>query len=61
MDSADLIREFPGEASRKAKFKAFREQAGVACPKCGSRGHYRKSDKEMYECKHASIAATARA
>ncbi|MDR1516626.1 MAG: transposase [Dysgonamonadaceae bacterium] len=36
----------------KAKFKAFREQAGVACPECGSREHYRKPDKEMYECKH---------
>ncbi|MDR1516598.1 MAG: IS1595 family transposase [Dysgonamonadaceae bacterium] len=52
MDLADFIRDFPGEASCKAKFKAFREQAGVACPKCGSREHYWKSDKEMYECKH---------
>jgi hypothetical protein len=34
MDSVDFIREFPGEAGCKAKFKAFREQAGVACRLC---------------------------
>ncbi|MDR1517061.1 MAG: hypothetical protein LBS52_03010 [Dysgonamonadaceae bacterium] len=37
MNSEDFIREFPGEAGCKAKFKAFREQAGVACLECGSR------------------------
>ncbi|MDR1516627.1 MAG: transposase [Dysgonamonadaceae bacterium] len=52
MDLEDFMREFPDGASRKAKFKAFREQAGVACPECGSREHYRKPDKEMYERKH---------
>ena len=47
----DFIKEFPDEGSCKSKFKAYREQVGVVCPKCGSTAHYWKRDKESYECK----------
>lgn len=47
----DFITEFPDEQSCKNKFKAFREQLGVVCPKCNGTDHYWKSDKEVYECK----------
>ena len=49
-----FIKEFPDEASCKAKFKAFREQVDVVCPKCGCCEHYWKTDKECYECKYCS-------
>ena len=52
MTLIDFIKEFPDELSCKAKFKSFREQVGVHCPKCDFREHYWKSDKECYECKH---------
>ena len=51
MTIIDFTKEFPDEASCKAKFKEFREQVGVVCPKCGCERHYWKSDKECYECK----------
>jgi hypothetical protein len=35
MTLIDFLREFPDEASCKAIFKEFREQAGVVCHKCG--------------------------
>jgi predicted RNA-binding Zn-ribbon protein involved in translation (DUF1610 family) len=52
MNLIEFIQEFPDEASCKAKFKEYREQVGVICPKCGSEHHYWKRDKESYECKH---------
>jgi hypothetical protein len=32
MTLIDFLSEFPDESSCKAKFKAFRDQAGVVCP-----------------------------
>ena len=51
MTLIDFIKDYPDEASCKAKFKQYREQVGVICPKCGSTSHYWKRDKESYECK----------
>lgn len=52
MNLLNFIEEFPDEASCKAKFKEYREQVGVVCPKCGSKDHYWKKDKGCYECTH---------
>ncbi|MDR2979961.1 MAG: IS1595 family transposase, partial [Bacteroidales bacterium] len=35
MNLIDFIKEYPDEASCKAKFKSYREQTGVVCAKCG--------------------------
>jgi rRNA maturation endonuclease Nob1 len=35
MTLIDFLREFSDEERCKRKFKEFREQAGVVCPKCG--------------------------
>jgi hypothetical protein len=50
MPLIDFIKEYPDEANSKAKFREYREQVGVVCPKCGSESHYWKQDKECYEC-----------
>ena len=52
MTLIDFIQEYPDEESCKAKFKQYRDHAGVVCPKCSSAEHYWKRDKECYECKH---------
>jgi len=52
MNLINFIEQYPDEASCKAKFKEFREQAGVFCIHCSSKEHYWKSDKACYECKH---------
>jgi hypothetical protein len=46
MTLIDFLSEFPDESSCKAKFKEFREQAGVVCHKCGGTEHYWKRDRE---------------
>jgi translation initiation factor 2 beta subunit (eIF-2beta)/eIF-5 len=51
MNLIDFIQEYPDEEIYKAKFKQYREDVGVVCLKCGSMEHYRKKDKENYECK----------
>jgi hypothetical protein len=51
MTLIDFLSEFPDEARCKAKFKEFREQAGVVCHKCGGTNHYWKRDREQWECK----------
>ncbi len=51
MNLLNFVAQFPDEASCKLKWKEFRDQQGVVCPKCGSKEHYWKSDKESYECK----------
>ncbi len=51
MNLIDFSTEYPDEASCKAKFKAYREEVGVLCSKCGGSSHYWKKDKECYECK----------
>jgi hypothetical protein len=51
MNLIDFIKEYPDEASCKAKFKEYRKQSGVVCSKCGCDRHYWKQDKESYECK----------
>ena len=33
MNIIEFIKEYPDEASCKAKFKQYREQVGVVCPK----------------------------
>src|SRR5699024_12338636 len=61
MNLVDFISEFPGEASCKARWKAYRDKVGVICPKCGYREHYWKSDKESYECKQCQYSQRLRA
>jgi len=51
MTIIDFLKDFPDEDSCKIKFKEYREHIGVVCPKCESRDHYWKRDKECYECK----------
>ena len=61
MTLIDFIKDYPYESSCKAKFKAYREQVGVVCPKCGSHEHYWKRDKESYECKQCKYRQGLRA
>ena len=61
MTLIDFIQEYPDESSCKAKFKQYREQVGVECPKCGSHAHYWKRDKECYECKRCKHRQSLRA
>jgi DNA-directed RNA polymerase subunit RPC12/RpoP len=58
MTLIDFLSEFPDEASCKAKFKEFREQAGVVCHKCGGTEHYWKRDREQWECKSCRTRIT---
>lgn len=51
MNLLEFIREYPDEASCRRKFKEYRDQIGVVCPKCGGKDHYWKSDKSEYEFK----------
>jgi len=61
MTLIDFIKEYPDEASCKFKFKQYREQVGVVCPKCGGEEHYWKRDKESYECKRCKHRQSLRA
>jgi predicted RNA-binding Zn-ribbon protein involved in translation (DUF1610 family) len=61
MNLIDFINEFPDEESCKAKFKQYREQVGVVCPKCGGKAHYWKRDRESYECKQCGHRQSLRA
>jgi predicted RNA-binding Zn-ribbon protein involved in translation (DUF1610 family) len=60
MTLINFIKEFPDEESCKLKFKSYREQVGVVCPKCGSKEHYWKRDKESYECKNCGYRQSLR-
>ena len=61
MTIIEFIKEYPDEASCKAKFKQYREHIGVVCPKCGGEAHYWKKDKENYECKCCGYRQSLRA
>jgi predicted RNA-binding Zn-ribbon protein involved in translation (DUF1610 family) len=61
MTIIEFIKEYPDEASCKAKFKQYREQVGVVCPKCGGTEHYWKNDKESYECKSCGYRQSLKA
>ena len=56
MTLIDFIKEYPDEASCKAKFYQYLENMCVIHPKCGSTEHYWKSDKESYECKSLRLS-----
>ena len=58
MTLIDFLSHFPDEESCKQKFKAYRDQVGVVCSKCGGTDHYWKKDKEQYECKHCQTRTT---
>ena len=58
MTLIDFLSHFPDEESCKQKFKAYRDQVGVVCSKCGGTDHYWKKDKEQYECKHCKTRTT---
>ncbi len=58
MTLIDFISQFPDEESCKQKFKEYRDQVGVICPKCGGKNHYWKKDKEQYECKSCKTRIT---
>ena len=61
MNLLNYMESFPDEARCKAKFKEYREQVGVVCPKCGSTEHYWKKDKECYECKRCGYRQSLKA
>ncbi|HKL34589.1 MAG TPA: IS1595 family transposase [Tangfeifania sp.] len=58
MSLINFIEQFPDEASCKQKFKEYRDQIGVVCPKCKGKDHYWKKDKEQYECKKCKTRVT---
>lgn len=58
MNLINFIEQFPDEESCKQKFKAYRDEVGVICSKCGNDTHYWKSDKEQYECKKCKTRTT---
>jgi DNA-directed RNA polymerase subunit RPC12/RpoP len=41
---------FPNEESCKSRFREMREEQGIVCPICGSKHHYWKASREMYQC-----------
>jgi len=61
MTLIEFIKEYPDESSCKSKFKQYREQVGIVCPKCGGDAHYWKSDKESYECKRCGYRQSLKA
>ena len=61
MTLIDFIKSYPDELSCKSKFRAYREEVGVICPKCGGKSHYWKQDKEAYECKSCKYRQSLRA
>jgi DNA-directed RNA polymerase subunit RPC12/RpoP len=61
MNLLNFIASYPDEASCRKKFKEIREKEGVVCPKCGSKEHYWKKDKESYECKQCHTRQSLRA
>jgi hypothetical protein len=60
MNLLNFVSQFPDENSCKAKWKEYRDNQGVVCPKCGCKEHYWKSDKEKYECKKCSYRQSLR-
>lgn len=60
MNLLNFVAQFPDEASCKVKWKEYRDKQGVACPKCGHKEHYWKSDKECYECKQCKYRQSLR-
>lgn len=60
MNLLNFVSNFPDEESCKAKWKEYREDLGVVCPKCNSTEHYWKSDKECFECKKCKYRQSLR-
>jgi transposase-like protein len=60
MKLIEFNKSFPDELSCKKHFKAYRDQMGVVCKKCGSTDHYWKQDKWQYECKKCKFRTTLR-
>ena len=60
MNLLNFVSQFPNEESCKIKWKEFRDEQGVVCPKCGHTHHYWKSDKECYECKKCKYRQSLR-
>jgi len=60
MSLLNFADEFPDESSCKVKRKEYRDSQGVVCPKCGSKEHYWKKDKENYEFKHCKYRQSLR-
>lgn len=56
MNLLNFVSQFPDEESCKIKWKEFRDQQGVVCPKCGHTHHYWKSDKEMLRMQKLQIS-----
>lgn len=51
MEPLKLLSLLHCEAKCKSYFKKIRDKEGVVCHRCGSKEHYWKSDKSVYECK----------
>ena len=60
MNLLEFNEAFPDEVTCKRRFKEYRDKAGVTCRKCGSKEHYWKRDKELYECKRCGFRTTLR-
>ena len=60
MNLIEFMDHYPDEQSCKQAFRAYREQEGVICKKCGCANHYWKKDKQSYQCKKCSFRTTLR-
>lgn len=60
MNLLNFIKLFPDEDSCKLKMKEIRDKEGVTCKHCGSKDHYWKSDKWLYECRRCKYRTTLR-
>jgi transposase-like protein len=61
MNLLNFTTRFPDEESCQCKWKEIRDKQGVICPHCGSNAHYRKKDKDSYECKQCGKRQSLRA
>jgi transposase-like protein len=60
MNLLNFVEQYPDEAGCKAAWKAMRDRHGVECPHCQCKEHYRKKDKESYECKKCGFRQNLR-
>jgi hypothetical protein len=61
MNLIEFQNRYHDEDSCKRKWREISEKEGVACPKCGYKEHYWKSDKDCFECKRCSRCQSLRA
>lgn len=46
--------KFPSEKICRQKFREYREQSGIVCPKCGCTAHYYLNSSQKFQCKNCN-------